>query len=311
MGSHKVLVTGGAGFIGSHVVDALIKDGFKVVVVDDLSTGKRENISQEAGFYALDIQDQRLSDIFKKERPSIVIHHAAQVSVRDSVDDPVRDASINILGSINLLENSVKNGVEKFLFASTGGAIYGEQDYFPADEHHPLRPISPYGVAKLSVERYLYFYKTTYGLDYVSLRYANVFGPRQDPFGEAGVVAIFSQKMIAGDQPIINGDGDQTRDFVYVEDVARANILAMNDGISGIYNIGTGEETSVNTLFALLKRLTGASIDKMHGPPKKGEQLRSVLDYGKAEKDMGWKPEVKLYEGLRRTVEYFRSEKGD
>ena len=307
MNGHSVLLTGGAGFIGSHVAELLISEGFKLAVVDNLSTGKEENLHPCAAFYKADIKKvDDLAAVFDKERPSIVIHHAAQVSVRNSVDDPVADACINILGSLNLLQLCVKHGVKKVIFASTGGAIYGEQDYFPADEAHPLRPVSPYGVAKFSVEGYLHFYKTAYGLDYVALRYANVYGPRQDPHGEAGVVAIFTEQMLSNRQAVINGDGEQTRDFVFVEDVARANLKAIDDSVSGFFNIGTGEETSVNRLFALLKEYTGANIDKRHGPPKKGEQLRSVLSFDKAADVMGWRPRVSLKTGLKKTVEYFR-----
>lgn len=305
-GQKNILVTGGAGFIGSHVVDLLICEGHRVVVVDNLSTGRPENLNPEATFYKMDIRDEGLEKVFKNERPEVVIHHAAQVSVRNSVEDPVEDASINILGSLNLLEHSVKGKVKKFIFASTGGAIYGEQEYFPADEGHPQMPVSPYGVAKLSVERYLHFYREVYGLNYVSLRYSNVYGPRQDPYGEAGVVAIFTEKMLSGVQPVINGTGEQTRDFLYVGDAARANLLALREGVSGVFNIGTGRETSINRLFHLLKGLIGDDIGAHHGPPKKGEQFRSSLNPEKAEKIMGWRPEIPIEEGLRLTVESFR-----
>ncbi len=309
MRRETVLVTGGAGFIGSHVVDLLVEEGYRVVVVDDLSTGRQENLNKDTTFYRLDIRDPSLAEVFKKERPRVVIHHAAQVSVRNSVEDPVEDASINILGSIHLLELSAKNRVRKFLFASTGGAIYGEQLYFPADEEHPQMPISPYGVAKLAVEKYLHYYKEVHGMDYVSLRYSNVYGPRQDPYGEAGVVAIFTERMLSGGQPVINGSGEQTRDFVYVGDVARANLLALDKGISGIFNIGTGRETSINRLFHILKDLTGASAKEVHGPPKEGEQFRSSISPEKAEKIMDWKPETPLEEGLKATVEFFRNKR--
>jgi UDP-glucose 4-epimerase len=224
----KILVTGGAGFIGSHVVDAYLELGHEVVVVDNLSSGSIENLNPKAKFYKMDIRDSDIEDLFKNEKPDIVNHHAAQMDVRKSVEDPIYDADVNIIGSLNLLQNCIRYGVKKFIFASTGGAIYGEQDYFPADEEHPTRPLSPYGVAKLTVEKYLYFYKEVHGLNYVVLRYANIYGPRQNPHGEAGVVAIFTSKMLKGEQPVINGDGFQTRDYTFVGDVVRANVLALN-----------------------------------------------------------------------------------
>jgi UDP-glucose 4-epimerase len=216
----------------------------------------------------------------------------------------VFDASVNIQGVLTLLQQCVRTGVRKVIFSSTGGAIYGEQDYFPADESHPTRPISPYGVAKLSTEQYLFYYRTVFGLEYVALRYANVYGPRQNPEGEAGVVAIFCRKLLAGEAPTINGDGKQTRDYVFVGDVVRANLLAL--GIEGTFNVGTGKETDVNELFRMLRDLTGQTCEERHGEAKKGEQLRSVLTAGKIQASTGWKPSVPLREGLAKTVEYFR-----
>jgi len=307
-GKMKVLVTGGAGFIGSNIVDRLIDEGYEVVVVDDLSTGSEKNLNKKAKFYRLDIQDAGLENIFQKEQPDFVSHQAAQKDVRISVSDPIYDAKINILGTINLLQNCIKYKVKKVVFASTGGAIYGEQDVFPAPETHPARPISPYGIAKLVAEHYLYYYKTIYGLDYVSLRYSNVYGPRQDPHGEAGVVAIFIQKMLNGEQPVINGDGEQTRDFVYVEDVVAANILAMkNNTVENVFNIGTGIETSVNQIFNQLKEIINPAINEKHGPAKDGEQRRSVVDWTRAKKILGWEPAISLTNGLKNTCEYFRS----
>lgn len=305
----NILVTGGAGFIGSHVVDALIDSGHSVTIVDDLSMGKRENINVNAEFYQLDIRSDRLKNIFKDDEFEVVIHHAAQMDVRKSVEDPLFDASVNIIGTINLLENCRLHKIKKIIFASTGGAIYGEQEHFPADEHHATSPISPYGIAKLAIEKYLYYYGEIHRLPYVSLRYGNVYGPRQNPQGEAGVVAIFAAKMLAGDQPLINGDGKQTRDYVYVGDVVKANLLALNDEGLGIFNVGTGIETDVNEVFNILRELTGSSCQESHGPAKPGEQQRSVIDSSLSEKTFGWRPGTTIRDGLKQTVEYFKLHK--
>ena len=302
----KILVTGGAGFIGSHVVDRLVQEGHEVAVVDDLSSGKRRNVNREAQFYKVDIQSPRLEQVFRKERPSLVMHLAAQINVRKSVEDPVFDAQVNILGTLNVLEQAVKHGTRKIIFSSSGGAIYGEQEAFPAPETHPTRPLSPYGIAKLSAEHYLAYYQMISGIQFVSLRYSNVYGPRQDPEGEAGVVAIFCQKMLGGEQPIINGNGRQTRDFVYVEDVVEANLVAIGKEVQGVYNVGTAQETTVNELFRLLADLTASGWKEVHGPAKKGEQARSVVDPSKLRQEWGWDPRVSLEDGLRRTVDYFR-----
>jgi UDP-glucose 4-epimerase len=227
------------------------------------------------------------------------------MDVRRSVADPVFDASVNVLGLLTLLEAALRHGTKKVLFASTGGAIYGEQDYFPADERHPTRPVSPYGVAKLTTEQYLHYYRVVHGIEYVSLRYANVYGPRQNPEGEAGVVAIFIRRMLRGEQPVINGDGAQTRDYVYVGDVVRANLLALEYRGSSVFNVGTGVETDVNTLFRQIRTLTRSTCQERHGEAKKGEQQRSVLDAGKLARELGWSVSTDLEEGLRKTVEYF------
>ena len=302
----KILLTGGAGFIGSHIADLLIEEGHDIAILDDLSNGKVENINPKATFYHLNILDKKLADIFKKERTEVVIHHAAQISVRDSVKNPIHDMEINIKGSLSLLEHCIKHNIKKFIFASTGGALYGEQDYFPADENHPTRPLSPYAIAKLSTEKYLFFYYNTYNLPYISLRYANVYGPRQDPYGEAGVVAIFTQRMLQGNQPVINGDGKQTRDFTYVYDVARANLLALKREVTGEINISTGIETPINQIFDEIKKSTLSSVPELHGPPMPGEQLRSVLSSGKAKRVLGWEPNTSLTEGLKSTVAFFQ-----
>ena len=305
----KILVTGGAGFIGSQVADAFIADGHDVYIIDNLSTGNEKNINHKAQFLKYDINSPDILKIFEKEKFDAVNHHAAQIDVRKSVNDPIFDASINILGTINLLQNCIKTGVKKFMFASTGGAIYGEQEYFPADENHPTKPVSPYGITKLTIEKYLFFYKNEYGLNYTILRYANVYGPRQNPLGEAGVVAIFTNKLIKNENPIINGNGNQTRDYVFVEDVVKANIINLNNNSSDIYNVGTGIETSVNEIFSKLNKISGGIAEEKHGPAAKGEQLRSVITSDKLYKKFDWKPSVKIDDGLKKTFNYFESKK--
>ncbi|MCL4511548.1 MAG: SDR family oxidoreductase [Bacteroidetes bacterium] len=302
----KILVTGGAGFIGSNIVDAYIGKGHEVFVVDDLSSGSLDNLSPKAKFFQVDIRDPQLGKILQENKFDVVNHLAAQMDVRRSVADPIFDAGVNIVGTLNLLENCLKSGVKKIIFSSTGGAIYGEQDYFPADENHPTRPLSPYGIAKLSVEKYLFYYYAVHGLKCVVLRYANVYGPRQNPHGEAGVVAIFTSKLLKGEEPIINGDGKQTRDYTYVGDVVQANVLALDYDKQDVFNIGTGKETDVNALFNTLIAATGSSAKESHGPAKAGEQMRSVIDYSKAKTLLGWEPKVGLDEGLKLTVEFFR-----
>lgn len=302
----RILVTGGAGFIGSHIVDRLILEGHKVSVIDNLSTGKVENINREAKFYKMDIVSPRIERVLKKERPELICHHAAQMDVRRSVADPVFDAQTNIIGMLNLLENAVRYGTRRVIFASTGGAVYGEGGPYPTPEDNPARPVSPYGISKLTGEHYLFYYNVTYGLSYVALRYANVYGPRQDPFGEAGVVAIFTQKMLRNEQPIINGNGMQTRDYVYVDDAVDAVVASIYSNISDTFNVGAGIEISVNELFRLVVDITGYNIREMYGPAKKGEQQRSSLNYDKIKKAMDWEPRVSLREGLIRTVEFFK-----
>lgn len=302
----KILITGGAGFIGSHLVDRLIKQNHKVVVVDNLSTGKKKNLNPKAKFYKIDIRSPKVSQIFERERPKIVFHFAAQIDLRKSIEDPIRDAKINILGSLNLLENCKRFGVKRFIFASTGGAIYGDAHIIPTPEDYPEFPLSPYGIEKLAIDKYLNYYHKVFGLPFISLRLANVYGPRQNSKGEAGVVAIFCDKMLEGKQPIINGNGKQTRDFVYVDDVVEASILAMKSKKSGIYNIGTGKETDINTIFRKLKKLTASNCKKVHGPAKPGEQKRSCLDYSKAKRELGWRPEYSVDRGLEEVVRWFQ-----
>jgi len=306
----KIIVTGGAGFIGSHLVDLLIAQGHEVYIIDNLSSGKRENVNPKSELIVADIRDDGTAGIVREISPDAVFHEAAQVSVRESVADPAADAEINIIGSIRLIKAAADCGVGKFVFASSGGAIYGDQESFPAPETHPTRPVSPYGIAKLSVEHYLYYFNREYGLGYAALRYSNVYGPRQDPYGEAGVVAIFSNMMLKGEEPRVNGDGGQTRDYVYVGDVVRANLLALGAGVSGCYNVGTGIETSVNELYGRLKTVSGYAGDKVHGPAKPGEQYRSVIDAGLLGRETGWSPKVSLDKGLAETVDYFRKSAG-
>lgn len=303
----KILVTGGAGFIASQIADAFIEEGHQVLILDDLSTGYEKNTNPKAKFVKANICDKSIEKLFETEKFDVVNHHAAQMDVRRSVKDPEFDATTNILGTINLLQNCVKYGVKKFMFASTGGAVYGEQDYFPADEKHNQQPKSPYGISKLAVEKYLYFYNSEHKLNYTILRYANIYGPRQNPFGEAGVVAIFSTKLLKGEQPIINGHGKQTRDYVFVGDVVKANLLGLNDEASDVYNIGTGIETDVNQLFHYINDITKANKEEKHGPTAAGEQLRSVITSDKLFNKFGWRPSTKLEDGLKATVEYFKN----
>lgn len=301
----KILVTGGAGFIGSHLVDRLIQEGHELVIVDNLSTGKRRNINRAAEFYRLDIQSSRLARVFRNERPSLVMHLAAQMDVRRSVDDPIYDAQVNILGTVNVLQQAANHGARKVIFASSGGAIYGDQEVFPASESHPTQPLSPYGISKLSGEHYLAYFQRLSGIQCVALRFANVYGPRQDPEGEAGVVAIFTRKLLNGEQAIINGNGRQTRDFIFVDDVVEAHLEVIGKEVQGTYNVGTGEETTVNELFRILADQIRPGAKELHGPAKKGEQIRSVIDAGKL-RQLGWEPKTSIRDGLARTIEYFK-----
>lgn len=301
----NILVTGGAGFIGSHIVDAYIKEGHRVVVLDNLSTGKREQVHPEATLYPLDLRETAVKELFERENIEVINHHAAQISVTQSVADPAFDAEINILGSLKLLKLAAAFKIKKIIFASTGGALYGEQDYYPADEKHPTQPMSPYGIAKLTVERYLGFYRDNFNIQPTILRYSNVYGPRQDPHGEAGVVAIFCQLLLKDQVPVIFGDGEQTRDFVSVFDVMNANLKALSDNCTGTYNVGTGEETTVNTIAASLITASGKSLSPRHDPPRMGEQQRSAIDFQKFNKEHGWQPVQPLDDGLKNTFEYF------
>jgi UDP-glucose 4-epimerase len=304
----RILVTGGAGFIGSHTVDALVATAaHQVAVIDNLSAGKREQLNPGAHFYEADIRDAaEVGRIIAIEQPEVIVHFAAQMDVRRSVADPAFDAQVNIVGFLNLMEAARQHGLRRVVFSSTGGAIYGEQDTFPADESHACRPVSPYGVAKFSTESYLFFYKAQYGVEYAAMRYANVYGPRQDPHGEAGVVAIFCGRLLA-DQPVtIFGDGEQTRDYVYVGDVVRANVAAVTASVNGPINIGTGIETSVNRLYAALAAAAGSNRAPAYAAARAGEQSRSVIAATRAGRELDWRPEVTIEEGLRRTYQFFK-----
>jgi UDP-glucose 4-epimerase len=303
----KILVTGGAGFIGSHVVEQFLEKGFEVVILDDLSTGRASNLNPSAKFYQMDIRDPKLRDVFEAEKPDFISHHAAQMDVRRSVAQPLFDADVNILGSINLIECAKEFGVKRFVYISTGGAVYGEPERLPVEETDPINPICQYGASKHTVEHYLFMYFVNYGLKYTVLRYPNVFGPRQDPHGEAGVVAIFTGQMLADQPVIIYGDGEQTRDFVYVGDCARANVLAVTvDHQPGIYNIGWGRPTSVNEIFSTLAKVTGYGQPVQYGPARVGETRSIYLNASKAKRDLDWSATISLEDGLRKTVEYFK-----
>jgi len=304
----NILVTGGAGFIGSHLADALISDNHHIAIIDNLSTGKPQNIPGNAEFHKIDIASPVVDKIFERGRFEAVFHLAAQMDVRKSVENPINDAEINILGGINLLQASVKHKIRRFIFSSTGGAIYGEQEEYPATENHPADPLSPYGVTKLAFEKYLFFYNFQHRLPYVSLRYANVYGPRQNSEGEAGVVAIFCTRLLKGEKAVIYGDGRQTRDFVYVDDVIKANLLALTFGSAMAFNVGTGVETDINTIYDKIKKHTASSQERIHNAPRPGEQRRSSISYAKIKKFLGWVPSVELDEGISKTVAFFRSQ---
>jgi len=303
-----VVVTGGAGFIGSNIADAYLARGWRVTIIDNLITGKPRNVDPRAEFHQLDIRDAAAGDLIRDLKPDVISHHAAQMDVRKSVADPADDADVNVIGTLRLLEAAVDAAVKRVIFASTGGAIYGEPVEVPQAESHPLNPLSPYGCAKLAVERYLNYYRVVRGLSSVALRYANVYGPRQNAHGEAGVVAIFAAKLLDGQQATINGSGEQTRDFVYVDDVVAANLAASEAEWQGEYNVGTGVETTINELYDSLASIAGVATPAVHAPAKEGEQLRSVLDGSRLRK-LANLPERKPFaEGLKETFEWFRRE---
>ena len=303
----KALVTGGAGFIGSHLVDGLLSRGYDVAVVDNLSSGQLRNLNHQATFYHAELNDARLNQIVQRERPEIVFHLAAQSSVRQSAIDPVADADANVMGTIRLIAAAAAEGVEKFVFSSTGGAIYGDPETIPCNEHTPVNPLTPYALSKYVGEQYLELFHETYGLDYTILRYANVYGPGQNPDGEAGVIAIFTGMMLGDRRPQIFGDGLQERDFIYVSDVVQANLAAINRGHGKTYNIGTGQQVSVARIYEMLQEITGFDQEPDYRPRRTGEVLHIALDSTRAEKELRWSPEVSLEEGLRRSVDYVRA----
>lgn len=302
----KILVTGGAGFIGSHVVDLLIEEGHDVAVVDSLITGRKSNLNPKARFYQVDIRSPELEQVFEIERPEVVDHHAAQLDVRRSVADPAYDADVNVIGGLKVLSNAVKYKARKVIYISSGGAIYGEPVYLPCDEKHPITPLCPYGATKYMIELYLYMFQQIHGLDYSVIRYPNVYGPRQDPFGEGGVVAIFTGQMLNNRPVTIYGTGEQVRDYIFVKDCARANLLLLSQGSGCVYNLGWGIGTTVNQLYQNLKEITGYPLDANYGPARAGETFCIYLDASRAKKELAWEPAVSLHEGLRQTVEYYQ-----
>ena len=303
----SALVTGGAGFIGSHLVDRLVEEGYRVIIVDDLTTGKLKNLNHEATFHHLSITHPSLLDVFKREKPDLVFHLAAQSSVPRSIQEPILDNEVNVLGTLRLLEASRRTGVGKVIFSSTGGALYGDPEVIPCPDDAPIAPISPYGMSKYMAEQYLVFYGRQYRLNYTTLRYGNVYGPRQDPHGEAGVVAIFITAMLSGQRPRIFGDGNQARDFVSVEDVVDANIAAIHRGHRQSMNIASGQLTSVNELFAILKEITRYRWEADHGPARASDVYRISLDCSRAQQDLGWVPKTSLIDGLASSVQYVRN----
>ena len=299
------LVTGGAGFIGSHIVDALIRRRIKVYIVDDLSTGNADNINPNAHFTRMSILNPQFVEYLKRVKPDVIFHTAAQINVRDSVKDPISDAKINILGSLTIAHVAGQIGVKKIIFSSSGGALYPELARLPWSEKIVPEPATPYAISKRSAEMYFHFAYMMHGVPYVALRYANVYGPRQNAKGEAGVISIFTNQMLKGKPSTIFGTGKQTRDYVYVEDVVSANIAAMNKKVIGVFNIGTGKETDVNAIFHKLQKLTHAQLPARHEPATVGEVMRSALDARKAREVLEWKPGVKLDEGLEKTAKWF------
>lgn len=300
----KIIVTGGAGFIGSHITDMLIKKGHGVCVIDNLVHGRVENLNSGAEFIKMDIRDRGIGDVFISEKPDILIHEAAQISVSHSIENPVYDADVNIIGTLNLLESARKSGVKKIIYPASA-AIFGEPEYLPVDEAHSLNMLSDYGVTKHTVEHYLKVYSNLYGIKYTIFRYSNVYGPRQDSTGEGGVVAIFCESLIKGRQPVIFGDGEQTRDFVYVKDIARVNLLALEGGDNEIFNVCTNSAVSVNKLLSVMNMVRGTCFKAIHKPSREGDIKNSFMTYKKIKEALGWTPNYSLEEGLKETFEYY------
>jgi UDP-glucose 4-epimerase len=300
----KILVTGGAGFVGSHLVNRLIKEGNRVIVIDNLSTGKKENLNPKAKFYKLDIRNPKISQIFKKEKPEIVFHYAAQIDIRKSIENPIRDANINILGTINVLENCKRFKAKKFIFASSVG-VYGEPKKLPVKENYSLDPISPYPIAKLTIENYLNYYQTL-GLNFVSLRYSNIFGPRQSSKGEGGVIAIFIDKLFKGKRPIIYGSGRQTRDFLYIDDAIEAAIKALKAPPGSIYNVGANKEIAIGTLFKKISSELKIKTNPIFHPARQGEIIKSRIDFRKIKKELNWRPKYNLDKGIKKTINWLK-----
>src|SRR4030042_3680029 len=302
----KIMITGGAGFIGSHVTDMLIDAGHQVIVVDDLSTGRRSNLNPHAAFYEVDIRSSEMERVFALEKPEVICHHAAQMDVRGSMEEPLFDPDVNIIGSIKLAQLAIRYSTRKFIHISSGGAAYGEPESLPCDEIHPIKPLFHYGASKYTFELYLHVFNANYKLDCSVIRYPNVYGPRQDPHGEAGLVAIFTGRMLCGENVTINGSGEQVRDYVYVTDCARFNLMLLNQGSGRVYNLGCGMGTTVNEIFQQLKSITGYTKPAFYGPAKGGETFKIFLNASREDRELGWRPTIPLDEGLKRTVDSFK-----
>jgi UDP-glucose 4-epimerase len=301
----KVMVTGGAGFIGSHIVDLLIENKYGVCIIDDLSNGTVQNLNHKAKFYKCDILSNDVLSIFQIEEPDVVVHEAAQISTANSITNPIKDAEVNIIGTLNLLEASKNVSVRRIIYASSA-AVFGEPKYLPIDEEHPLNMISNYGASKHVVEHYLSVYKKLYNINYTVLRYSNVYGPRQGLSGEGGVASIFCGKMLRDESPCIYGDGEQTRDFIYVKDVAKANLAAIRSNIDGIFNVCNNEKVSINELFRIITSILNKNLKPIYVEKKEGDLTNSYMSYEKIFKKMGWKPEYKIWQGIKETIEYYR-----
>lgn len=302
----KILVTGGAGFIGSHIVDLLVKNNYEVCIIDDLSHGNINNVNSKAKFYKCNIKSSNLINILKIERPEIIIHEAAQISVSDSIKDPIKDAGTNIIGTLNILEGARKINVKKIIYASSS-AVYGKTKYLPIDENHPLNTISNYGVSKQSSENYLKVYKELYGINYIILRYANVYGPRQKSSGKSGVIPIFCREILRNNSPYIYGDGNQTRDFIYVKDVANANLLSVKSNPSGIFNVSSNKSISINDLFKYISSILTKNIYPIYKGKMNGDIKDSLISYKKIFNELCWKPEYTILDGLKETVQFYKS----